>query len=87
MTLRAHGTRDECEGLDEVDEYATKANAHKMEKNDVLIFNVTRTGSTYTQATAYNAGQVGYLRCTPCNAENVNVDRFWYCESMKGLRK
>ena len=39
-TYREKAAREECIGLEEIDEHATKANKKKMDRNDLLILNM-----------------------------------------------
>ena len=55
-TCNAINTRDETMDLKEIDDHATKADTDKLDKDDLWLLNVVRTGSMWTKATAYWAG-------------------------------
>ena len=57
MARRAAGTRDECEGLFEIDEHATRGKTKKMKKLDLMILDMERTCSTWNKTAAYKAGK------------------------------
>ena len=68
-THRAEGSRDECVGLAEIDEHATKGKTRKLERNDLMIIDMERTCSTWNKTAAYKAGQSQTKACDLCGKE------------------
>ena len=56
-TRDGEDAREETVGLDEIDMEATEEGIKKMQEDDRLIMDITRTGSTWTRSAAYWAGQ------------------------------
>ena len=52
-----------------------------MEPNDLLILNVTRTGSCWNRAAAYWAGQCDDQLCPLCK-EKEGYDHNWTCKAL-----
>jgi hypothetical protein len=85
-TKRAEGTRDECVGLTEIDEHATRGKTKKLERNDLMILNMERTCSTWNKTAAYHAGQSETKACELCGKDE-KAAHFWTCASLEGIRK
>ena len=86
-TARAYGTRRECEFLDEIDEYATQGATKTMEPEDRIVLDVVRTGSAWTRATAFWAGQCDDQLCQICGDTKEESDHFWFCKGLEVKRK
>ena len=87
-TMRAAGSREECEGLVEIDEHATKGKTKKPERNDLMLLNMERTCSTWNKTAAYHAGQSETKACELCGKDE-RAGHLWTCshEGMKKVRK
>ena len=85
-TRRAAGTRDECEGLFEIDEHATRGNTKKTNKLDLMILDMERTCSTWNRTAAYKAGQSQTKNCERCGQEG-RAGHIWKCKALEQERK
>ena len=84
-TRAAEGTRAETEELHEIDMEASEPS--KMDNEDRIILDITRTGVAWTRTAAYWAGQVDEKRCQLCDAEDERSWRFWTCSKLKAARE
>ena len=85
-THRAEGSRDECVGLAEIDEHATKEKTRKLERNDLMIIDMERTCSTWNKAAACKAGQSQTKACDSCGKDE-KTGRLWSCTALKDVRE
>ena len=85
-TRRATGTRDECEGLVEIEEHATKGKTKKMKKLDLMILDMERTCSTWNAIAAYKAGQRQTKNCELCGEEE-RAGHIWKCKALEQERR
>ena len=62
-TKDGEDAREETMQLDEIDHEATEAQAKQMQPEDRMHLDIVRSGSSWTRATAYWAGQVADRLC------------------------
>ena len=55
--------------LKEIDKEATNVKIEGATEEDMMILNVTRTGSTWTKVAAFKAGQVENDKCDLCGKQ------------------
>ena len=86
-TRSAANKREMTKGLAEIDKEATRAETKKMDPQDRIILDLTRTGAMWTRTAAYWAGQVDDRMCQLCHQADETSDHFWKCKALKDARK
>ena len=80
-TKVAADTRDETQGLYEIDMEATQPG--DINDEDRMILDLVRTGAARTMTAAYWAGQAETKICQLCNEEEEHSWQFWTCKVLK----
>ena len=84
----AEGLREECEGLDEIDEYASKATAGKLDKDERALLDVVRTGGAWQKVAAFWSGHKDEFLCDLCGgAKETAAHTIWTCCALKEERE
>ena len=87
-SLAAEGTRHENVGLKEIDSYASKADEKNINKQDLTLLNIVRTGSMWTQNTTYWTGKVEDVMCELCGMFKQTPDHvLWRCLGLQEQRE
>ena len=81
-TIRTCDTRRDCEGIDEIDSYATTAANKKLDGDDLMILDTVRTGSSWTKVAAYKTGKTDDEACDLCGDPREESDHFWTCSAL-----
>ena len=69
-TNAAQNSKAECEGLAEIDEYATRARHKAFDDDERLLLDVARTGLTWQKEASFYAGKADDNLCLHCGAAN-----------------
>ena len=92
-TRRCEGSREETEGLIEIDTYATNAK-HRDEVADdegKMVLRLRQSGSNWTQAVTARTGredvEVANNKCDLCMKMKETSDHLWHCESLSCKRR
>ena len=85
-TRRAEGTREECTGLYEIEEHATRGKTKRMKTIDLMILDMERACSTWNRTAAYKAGQSQSTNCELCGRQE-KTRHIWKCKALEQERK
>ena len=83
-TEAAANTRGETKELYEIDMEATTSG--KLDDEDRMILDITRTGAAWTRTAAFWAGQADEKTCQLCGEEEEHSWHFWTCKALKEER-
>ena len=84
----AGNQRHEAIDLVEIDAYATSGKTKEINEEDLMTLSLVRTGSLWTNSTAYWTGKVDDLACSVCNEEEETAEHIiWRCKPLDERRK
>ena len=87
-TMPVSNTRHECEGLDEIDEYASRPTHKALDEEGRMELEIVRTEASWNRTKVFWARHVGDWRCPFCKKRKDDAAHtVWTCEALQRERE